>query len=152
MKKTLTSKFLAATTIATALVATTASAARTVSITSVSNGNATLAFDASDGAAYTLAIGYGASDGGADTNAWDTFATLGNVAANVTTQTVALPAGWGSSVKHLRFFLLDTPLPAGATRLEYIKSTGTQWINSGVNGETGLKFCGAFPWRATKWS
>ncbi|MBR4612764.1 MAG: hypothetical protein IKO40_08615, partial [Kiritimatiellae bacterium] len=141
MKKTIHSTLLAA-----ALAATTASAARSVSITSVSNGNATLAFDASDGAAYTLAWGYGASDGGADTNAWDTFATLGNVAANATTQTVALPDGWGSSVKHLRFFLLDTPLPAGATRLEYIKSSGTQWINSGVNGETGLKFCGDLEW------
>ena len=113
MKKTIHFTLLVA-----ALAATTASAARSVSITSVSNGNATLAFDASDGAAYTLAIGYGASDGGADTNAWDTFATLGNVAANATTQTVALPDGWGSSVKHLRFFLLDTPLPAGATRLQ----------------------------------
>ena len=141
MKKTIHFTLLVA-----ALVATTASAARSVSITSVSNGNATLAFDAPDGAAYTLAWGYGASDGGADTNAWDAFETLDTVSANASTQTVALPAGWGSSVKRLRFFLLDTPLPAGATRIEYIKSSGTQWINSGVNGETGLKFCGDLEW------
>ncbi len=141
MKKTIHFTLLAA-----ALVATTASAARSVSITSVSNGNATLAFDAPDGAAYTLAWGYGASDGGADTNAWDAFETLDTVSANASTQTVALPVGWGSSVKHLRFFLLDTPLPTGATRLEYIKSTGTQWIDSGVNAETGLKFCGDLEW------
>ena len=129
-----------------AFAATAANASRSVSISSVSDGNATLAFGAADGAAYTLAWGYGATDGGSDTNAWDTFATLGNVAANATTQTVALPAGWGSSVTHLRFFLLDTPLPAGATRLEYIQSSGSQWIDSGVNGETGLKFCGDLEW------
>ena len=146
MKKPLTSKLFAATTIAATLIATQASAAREVSIASISNGNATLAFGAADGAAYTLAIGYGTSDGGADTNAWDTFATLGNVSANATSQTVALPAGWGDTVTHLRFFLLDTPLPAGATRLEYIESSGTQWIDSGVNGATGLKFSCDLSW------
>ena len=119
-------------------VATVARASRTVSISSVLNGNAALAFGVPDGASYTLAWGYGASDGGAATNAWDTFAILGTVAAADTTQTVALPTGWGASITHLRFFLLDAPLPVGATRLEYIQSSGSQWIDTGIKGKVGI--------------
>ena len=123
--------------------------ARTVSVSSVAGGNVSLAFGDADGAAYTLAWGYGATDGGASTNAWNTYAIIGTVAAGETSRTVPLPAGWGSSVMHLRFFLLDAPLPAGATRLEYIESTGTQWIDSGVNGATGLKFIGDLEWNTS---
>ena len=112
----------------------TETAVRPVTVTSISNGNAALSFGAPNGAAYTLACGYGATDGGAATNAWDTFEPLGTIAANATTQTVALPAGWGTTVSHVRFFLLEKPLPSGATRLEYIESSGTQWIDTGVRG------------------
>ena len=116
----------------------TESAVRSVSVTSVSTGNATLSFGAPNGSAYTLAVGYGATDGGADTNAWDTFATLGNVTTNALTQTVALPAGWGTTISHARFFLLEKPLPAGATRLENIESSGSQWIDTSVRGRVGV--------------
>ena len=34
-------------------------------------------------------------------------------------------------------------------RLEYIESTGTQWIDSGVNGATGLKFIGDLEWNTS---
>ncbi len=113
-------------------------AVRSVAVASLANGNATLSFGAPNGSAYTLAWGYGATDGGTETNAWDTFETLGTVAANATTQTLALPAGWGSTVSHLRFFLLEKPLPSDATRLEYIESSGTQWIDTGVRGRVGV--------------
>lgn len=123
-----------------ALCAMTASAARTVSIVSVSDSSVTLAFGATDGVAYTLAWGYGASDGGSATNDWDTFETLGSVAANATTQTVALPSGWGDSVTHLRFFLIESAPPATpyAKRLEYIASAGDAWINTGIKGQVGI--------------
>ena len=113
------------------------SAVRSIAVSALSGGNATLSFGAPNGSAYTLAWGYGTSDGGAATNAWDTFETLGAVAADATTQTVALPAGWGTTVTHLRFFLLEKPLPSGATRLDYIESSGSQWIDTGVRGRIG---------------
>ena len=133
MKKTIHSTLLAA-----ALVATTASAARTVSITSVSNGNATLSFGAADGSDYTLAIGYGYTDGGAATNAWNKFSILGTVAADAATTNMALPSAWGETARFMRFFLLKPEIPDGATRLEYIESTGSQWIDTGVRGKVGV--------------
>ncbi len=132
--------------LALAFLAANANADRTVAVTSLSGGNATLNFGATDGNAYTLAWGYGDEDGGSTTNAWDTFVPLGTVAAADTTRTVALPAGWGNTVTHLRFFLLALETRPYATRLEYIESTGTQWIDSGVNGETGLKFRADLTW------
>ena len=116
-----------------AAVAATSAAARSVSVAAVKDGAATAVFGDSDGATYTLAWGYGPADGGADTNDWAHFETLGQVAAADTSRSVALPAGWGDTFTHLRFFLLEPEIPAGATRIEYIEATGTQWIDTGVN-------------------
>ena len=118
--------------VACALAMPTASLARTVSVAAIRDGAATAAFGDADGAAYTLAWGYGPADGGAATNGWAHFETLGEVAADATSRTIALPAGWGDTATHLRFFLLEPELPAAATRVEYLESSGTQWINSGV--------------------
>ena len=118
---------------AVALAVPTASLARTVEIAAIKDGAATAAFGDADGRAYTFAWGYGNADGGAATNAWAHFETLGAVAADATSRSVALPAGWGDTVTHLRFFLLEPEIPAAATRVEYLESSGTQWLNSGVN-------------------
>ena len=118
---------------ACALAAPTAGLARTVSVAAIRDGAATAAFGDPDGAAYTLAWGYGTADGGDTTNGWAHFETLGAVAADAVTTSVPLPAGWGDTATHLRFFLLEPELPAAATRVEYLESSGTQWINSGVN-------------------
>ena len=120
--------------------------ARTVSVDSVSDGNVTVSFGGQDGSEYTLAWCYGLSDGGTAINAWDVFEILNTVAANASTQTIPLPQGWGETVKSLRFFLLVPESRPYATRLEYIESTGSQWIDSGVNGATGLKFCADLEW------
>ncbi|MBR1608875.1 MAG: hypothetical protein IJ678_04585 [Kiritimatiellae bacterium] len=122
-----------------AFAAMTESAARTVSVASVSGENAVLSFGGADGSAYTLAWGYGASDGGSATNAWDAFEVIGSVAAGDTSRTVALPAGWGSSVSHARFFLLEPEIPADATRVEYLQSSGSQWIDTKVRGKVGVE-------------
>lgn len=114
-------------------LAATAASARTVSVAAVKDGAATAAFGDPDGAAYTLAWGYGPADGGAATNAWAHFETLGAVAADATAATYPLPTGWDDTATHLRFFLLEPELPTEATRVEYLESSGTQWINSGVN-------------------
>ena len=116
-----------------ALAVPTASLARTVSVAAIKDGAATAAFGDPDGAAYTLAWGYGPADGGDTTNGWAHFETLGAVAADATAATYPLPAGWGDTATHLRFFLLEPELPAAATRVEYLESSGTQWLNSGVN-------------------
>ena len=118
---------------ACALAAPTAGLARTVSVAAVKDGAATAAFGDPDGAAYTLAWGYGPADSGDTTNAWAHFETIGAVAADAVTTSVPLPAGWGATATHLRFFLLEPEIPAAATRVEYLESSGTQWINSGVN-------------------
>lgn len=39
-------------------------------------------------------------------------------------------------------------LPSGYTRLEYIESTGTQWINTGVIGNSNIKVVAKFIWNA----
>ena len=119
-------------------LAATAANARTVSIASATDSALTLAFGGADGKAYTLAWGYGAADGGTATNAWDTFAILGTVAADATSQTVPLPANWGDTVKSLRFFLLEPESHPYATRLDYIESSGSQWIDTGVRGKVGV--------------
>ena len=118
---------------AVALALPSASLARTVSVAAIKDGLATAAFGDADGKAYTLAWGYGGTDGGAATNAWAHFDILGEVADGDTSRSVALPAGWGDTVTHLRFFLLEPEIPASATRVEYIEATGTQWIDTGVN-------------------
>ena len=125
--------------VAVALCATTA-VARTVSVSSVSSTSASLAFGGADGAAYTLAWGYGATDGGTATNDWDTFEILGTVAADAVTTSVTLPQGWGNTVSHLRFFLIESAPPATpyAKRLEYIASAGDAWINTGIKGQVGI--------------
>ena len=117
----------------TAALAATAASARTVSVAAIRDGAATAAFGDPDGAVYTLAWGYGPADGGASTNAWAHFETIGEVAVADTSRSVPLPDGWGDSATHLRFFLLEPEIPAGATRVEYLESSGTQWINTGVN-------------------
>ena len=118
--------------------ATVSPSSRTVMVVSTTGGSATLAFGAADGNAYRLAVGYGAGDGGSATNAWDSFEILGTVAAAETSRTVALPAGWGSSVSHLRYFLLAPEIPDNATRVEYLESTGAQFIDTGIRGKVGI--------------
>ena len=115
-----------------------ASLARTVSIASATDSALTLAFGDADGNAYTLAWGCGAADGGIATNAWDSFEILGTVAADATSQTVPLPANWGDTVKSIRFFLLAPESRPYATRLEYIQSSGSQWIDTGVQVRVGV--------------
>ena len=117
-----------------ALVATSA-AARTVSVASVGETAAQLAFAADDGKAYRLAVCYGDEDGGATTNAWDSFELLGTVGAAETSRTVALPTGWGSTVTHLRYFLLSRPYAAD---LEFI-GTGNKKTPAGVFFDSGVK-------------
>ena len=133
-----------------ALVATSA-AARTVSVASVGETAAQLAFAADDGKAYRLAVCYGDEDGGATTNAWDSFELLSTVGAAETSRTVALPTGWGSTVTHLRYFLLSRPYAAD---LEFIgtgnkKTPAGVFFDSGVVARDGTKMVAEMEWIST---
>lgn len=140
MKKPLVTRHSSLVTAAVvAAIAASTAAARTVNVASVANGSATLSFGGADGAVYTLAWGYGATDGGLATNAWDTFEVIGTVTADAVATSVTLPQGWGNSVSHLRFFLLKHEIPADATRVEYLQSSGTQWIDTQVRGKVGVE-------------
>ncbi len=110
-------------------------AARTVSVASIGETAAQLAFGDADGKTYQLARCYGDEDGGATTNMWDSFEILGTVAAGDTSRTVALPAGWGSTVTHLRYFLLSRPYAAD---LEFI-GTSSKNTPAGVYFDSGVK-------------
>ena len=111
---------------------------RRVEVTALSGSSATLSFGATDGKAYTLAVGWGEDDGGADTNAWANYAVLGAVGASETTRTVTLPQSWGGAgATRLRWFLIGKE-QSPANRLEYVESNGSQWIDTAVNGASGV--------------
>ncbi len=111
---------------------------RRVEVTSLSASSATLSFGATDGRAYSLAVGWGDEDGGAETNAWANFSVVGSVAAAETIRTVALPQGWGDTgATRLRFFLLGDEQTPG-DRLEYVESDGSQWIDTMARGASGV--------------
>ena len=116
-------------------LAATAANARTVSVFSVGETAAQLAFGDADGKEYKLAVCYGATDGGAATNTWDNYEVVGTVGAAETSHTVALPTGWGSTVSHLRYFLLSRPYAAD---LEFI-GTGNKNTPAGVFFDSGVK-------------
>ena len=87
-------------------LAASANADRTVSIASTSSSAATLAFGPADGVTYTLYMAYGTTDGGTTLSGWDDTEEIGEIDPGDNDYECALPTGWGSSVKALRFFLL----------------------------------------------
>ncbi len=86
--------------------AATAASARTVSIASATDSVATLAFGDADGETYTLHMAYGTTDGGTTLSGWDDSEEIGEIDDGDNSSDCPLPAGWGSSVKVLRFFLI----------------------------------------------
>lgn len=82
-------------------------AARTVSISSTTDTSVTLTCGTGDGKSYQLYVGYGAADGGKTTSAWSTFAKVADIADSTTSYSYTLPEGWGTTVKAIRFFLVE---------------------------------------------
>ena len=91
---------------ALAFLATDASADRTITVSAMTGSTATLVFGPADGETYNLYMAYGAADGGATPADWDNFDELGEIDSNDNAYAAGLPAGWKTSVKALRFFLL----------------------------------------------
>ena len=96
-------------------------------------GAVTLSFGA--GAAKQLYAVHDATDRGRDWLDWKENACLGDVAADATTGTFALPAAWRTVRGTVRFVLADTDaLPDGYTRIEYVGSqnNANQTVDTGV--------------------
>ena len=97
----------AAAALAIAFFALNANADRTIAVGSMTGSVATLVFGPADGETYTLCMAYGATDGGATPSSWNSFEEVGEIDPGDSSYECDLPAGWSSSVKALRFFLLD---------------------------------------------
>ena len=102
--------------------------------TEVDGPNATVTFSPWSVGIMPLYIAYGADYGGETTNGWDNVVKVGDVAASTTSASVALPAGWGSTVRFLRFFLLDE-----VEFLDKIVTSGTQYIDTGLYPDRNFK-------------
>ncbi|MDO5318957.1 MAG: DUF2341 domain-containing protein, partial [bacterium] len=79
-----------------------------------------------------LYAGYGPTAGGDGSDGWAHFDRVGVISPETTTLTYPLPAGWGTVVKALRFFLVAQPAADYDSAVEYLESTGQEWINTGV--------------------
>ena len=101
-----------------------------VEVTEQTATTATLAFgNGADGSKLFLA--YGATDGGADKNAWDSFEDLGAIAAGETSRTVTLPAALQATGLKYRFFLMKTDDLPYASEVASFTSTGGQTVRTG---------------------
>ena len=109
--------------------------ARTVEVTSCTNGVVSLAFGEADGKAYRLMVGRGALDAGSDLAAWEAFEEIGTVATDATSLTYAFPEG---EHRFARFFLVAAEQPV-VKRLVYIQSSGSQYIDTGVRARTPVR-------------
>ncbi len=109
--------------------------ARTLEVTSCTNGVASLALGEADGKSYRVMVGRGSLDAGSDLAAWETFEEIGTVAADATSFTYAFPE---SEHRFARFFLVETAQPI-VKRLAYIQSGGSQYIDTGVRARTPVR-------------
>lgn len=103
-------------------------------------GNAVATLGAWGGATLPLYVAYGADYGGETTNGWDHVTKVGDIPAAATTATFPLPAGWGATVKFLRFFFMppEGGLPEGIVFLDHVEATGTQYIDTLLYPQSSL--------------
>ena len=83
-----------------------------------------------------LCAAWAETDQGANYTAWtnDNFEVLGEVNAETTSWSFAAPKGWGAEMRALRFFLVEKETRPYDARVEWIESTGAEWINTGYVG------------------
>ncbi len=112
--------------------------ARTITVTENKDANGlttsfSLAFSA-DSATHSLWMAWGDSDGGTASIAdWENSKPLGLVSGDMTAwpYAVLVPDGWGETVSHLRFVLIEGAGVPGAETLEYVAATGSQYVMTG---------------------
>ena len=91
----------------------------------------TFAFGGADGYEYGLYLASGATDGGDDKGAWDSFEKIADIEAAQTSFTYEVPAALRDG-RYLRFFLMQTDYIAMAKEYKSIRSSGAQWIDAGI--------------------
>ncbi|MBO7684526.1 MAG: hypothetical protein J6T51_07365 [Kiritimatiellae bacterium] len=95
-----------------------------------------------------LCAAWAETDQGANYAAWtnDNFEVLGEVNAETTSWSFAAPKGWGVEMRALRFFLVEKETRPYDARVEWIESTGAEWINTGYIGKSEDHYYLHFVW------
>ena len=95
-----------------------------------------------------LCAAWAETDQGADYAAWtnDNFEVLGEVNSETTSWSFAAPKGWGADMRALRFFLVEKETRPYDARVEWIESTGEEWINTGYVGKSEDHYWLHFAW------
>ena len=97
-------------------------------------------------AACYLCAAWGAADAGSDSASWTDRKVLGEVDSSTTSWTFDAPKGWGDDIRALRFFLVEKETAPYDQRLEYIESTGQEWVNTGYIGKSEDHYYLHFAW------
>ena len=106
-------------------------AERTVCVSEQTDHAVTLTFGGADVLDYELFLAHGATDGGEDKHAWDSFEKVADIAGDQTTYEYEVPAALRDG-RPLRFFLMQTVGVNMAKEYTSIRSTGAQWIDTGI--------------------
>ena len=105
--------------------------ARTVSVAEQTESAVTLSFGEPDALDYGLYLAHGATDGGDEKGAWDSFEKVADVAYDQTSLAYEVPAALRDG-RPMRFFLMQTAGLHMAKEYASVRSTGAQWIDTGV--------------------
>lgn len=125
-----------------------AASARTMTMTVNKTGDNVSSFDftfdnVGSGTTNSLWMVYGVVDGGSASFAgWPSARLVAEIPGDVTTLTgVQPPPEWGVTSTRLRFFLAAAGALPGADRLEYIQSSGEQYIATSCfpNGDSAVE-------------
>ena len=116
---------------ALALVAAVTAQAATLCVTRQTETSLTFTFAGFGGLDHELFVAHGATDGGEDKYAWDSFEKVADIAGDQTTYEYEVPAALRDG-RPLRFFLMQTIGVNMAKEYTFIRSTGAQWIDTGI--------------------
>ena len=116
--------------------------AATLCVSRQTETSVTLAIE-TDGLDQELYLAHGATDGGDDKYAWDSFEKVADIALDQDSYEYAVPAALRDG-RPMRFFLMQTQSVNMAKELVSITSTGAQWIDTGIapvnNWSVDLRF------------
>ena len=113
------------------LVAAVTAHAATLCVTRQTETSLSFTFAGFGGLDYELFVAHGATDGGEDKYAWDSYTKIADIASDQTTYEYEVPAALRDG-RPMRFFLAQTFGVNMAKELTHVRSTGQQWVNTGV--------------------
>ena len=104
-------------------------AARTLAVAEKGDDSVTFALGGADGFDYKIFVAHGATDGGDDKYAWDSFEYVCEAPSDASSVTWQVPAALRDGRK-LRFFLMQTVGVNCAKELVFVRSSSQQWIDT----------------------